>query len=498
MTWFPLGPDFVDTPRDSQVADRLSRRNETPRQTMVKQLAVDPLAAGTIYTVETPNPTGSGAWRTTDGGSSWVSLIDGLQDAGQPVQAPCIAVNPVDNNYIYLGTQNGAVFVSSNQGGSWGSPQIPGGGNPGYQPVTQIVVDPRTAGTPSTTVLYAATVVGLFISSDGGATWAATQLTGQITCLSAYMPASGTANFYAGVWDDGVYYTTDPATSWALVPGLPVYSNGNFDSALIDYCAANPSRVYVWFTTNSGSPTGSGVTLGLYTSGSAPAGFAPVNFAGTPPNPGYPGLYCWWFAVAPNSPGNGSTDILFFASTYVYRSTDGGQTWQQTAEYYHADQHSFGFLPPVAPSTIPQLLIGCDGGLVQSSRYADPAYDITVAPTDFDDGVNYDPTSGVLQNLNHTKLAVAVQRCHADASIPAIGYASAQDTGMEAGGGALGWRGLLDADGRGLASAPGSDGVKVWLNIGFPYSLDLYTDQGGPTPLYAPVLLNGAAGASIA
>jgi hypothetical protein len=485
MTWFPLGPDFVNIPRDSQLANRLSRRNELPRQTMVERLAVDPLAPATIYTIETPNQGGSGAWRTDDGGNSWVSIINGLQTADPTVDATCIAVNPVNNNYVYLGTQYGAVFASGTRGATWGPSQIPSG-TPGYQPVTQIVVDPRGAANPATTVLYAATLLGLFRSPDGGATWAPTQLTGIITSIAAYIPSVGTPHFYVGVWQDGVYHTTDPTGLWTHVAGLPTYSGGNFDSVLIDYCQANPSRVYVWFA------TAGGVTFGLYTSGSAPTGFAPVNIVGTPPNPGSPGIYCWAFAVAPNSPGNGAQDLLFFASTLLQRSTDGGQHWHQTAEFYHADQHAFGFLPPVPPSTIPSLLIGCDGGLVASTRYADPTYDITVPPADFDDRLNYDPASGVLRNLNHGKLAVAVQRYHADPSAPAIGYASAQDTGLAAGGGTLVWRGLVDADGRGLASALGSDGVKVWLDLGFPFAVILLTDQGGTVPLATQVLLTGA------
>ncbi len=131
MTWFPIGPDFVNTPRDLIVANRLSRRNEYPRQTMVKALAVDPLPSGThytVYTVETPNQGGSGAWRTDDSGNSWISIIDGLQNADPNVDATCIAVNPVNNNYVFLGTQNGAVFVSGTRGASWGPPTAPGGG----------------------------------------------------------------------------------------------------------------------------------------------------------------------------------------------------------------------------------------------------------------------------------------------------------------------------------------------------------------------------------
>jgi hypothetical protein len=48
--WFPIGPDFVFSPRDVNFK-RLSRRDDFGRQGLVNGIAVDPTDASTIGTV---------------------------------------------------------------------------------------------------------------------------------------------------------------------------------------------------------------------------------------------------------------------------------------------------------------------------------------------------------------------------------------------------------------------------------------------------------------
>jgi len=127
MTWFPIGPDFVYTPRDSVSPLHLSRRNQYARQTQIWAIAVDPSNSNVIYTVDQnsyvglPIPKGgSGAFRTDDGGNSWNSISDSLQQANFALNPTCLAVHPVNGNYIYMGTDSGAVYVSNNKGGLWG------------------------------------------------------------------------------------------------------------------------------------------------------------------------------------------------------------------------------------------------------------------------------------------------------------------------------------------------------------------------------------------
>jgi hypothetical protein len=76
MTWFPIGPDFVYTPRDTTTPARSSRRNQWARQGRVVSVAVDPNAPNNIYTADSVTypglPRGGTAvFATSDGGQSW-------------------------------------------------------------------------------------------------------------------------------------------------------------------------------------------------------------------------------------------------------------------------------------------------------------------------------------------------------------------------------------------------------------------------------------------
>jgi hypothetical protein len=170
--------------------------------------------------------------------------------------------------------------------------------------------------------------------------------------------------------------------------------------------------------------------------------------------------------VAPNSPGNGTNDVLLFGSLGVQRSVDGGQTWQNDGTWFHADQHAIAFSPEVPPAgTIPATYIGCDGGIARSTKFADPTVAITTAPPDNNEGETLTDTFA-WQNKDHGKQSSAVYQDASPAAIPALGYIGCQDTGVGAGDSALGWRGIADADGGALAAAPASSGVALWGVLG--------------------------------
>lgn len=474
MTWFPTGPDFIYTPRDPAMPLRISRRNQYARQCQVRAIAPDPNNSDIIYTVDRdtyvlPEPKGgSGAFRTEDGGKSWTSISDLLQRANFALNPTCIAIHPVHGDYIYMGTDAGAIYVSSNKGEAWGSPVSPSTG------VTQIVVDPRGATDPATTVIYAGTPSGVFVSTNGGASWGATPvLAGAVSSMAFHLPAAGSADCYVGIMGQGVYYSTDPATTaWTPVsgPGLPTAAT--FDHAWVDFCPANPSRAYAYFESFSAG------TVALCTSGSGSNAWKKINSATIPASSGV-------FAVAPNSPGDGHNDILYLGHLYLSRSIDAGKTWVVGGDAYHVDQRSVAFAPPNPPSgTIPLMLIGNDGGLIGSTGFADPGYDFAATPTDFSDETTY-TTSGVAQNLNQGKISAALHAYNADPGASAIGYIVCDDTGLAGHTSALGWRGLGNADGDQVACTPGSDGVKIWADLGFPFFTYLLTDRGEPGDITA-------------
>jgi len=474
MSWLPIGPNAVFAPRDGNFK-RLSRRNEWGRQGLVAGIAIDPTDPGTIYVAELPTSGGASAFRTQDNGDSWVSISDLLHQTNPNVTPSCFAVNPSNPATIYMGDYSGAVYSSPDQGNSWSAPSsVPGG-------VFKLIVDPRTAGTLATTVILAAGGSGVWRSADGGVHWT-NVLSGPINSLVAYMPTAGTDQYYAGMSRAGVFNTSNPAGAWTnlntLGIGLPAYAAGNFTNVLVDYCQLNPSRVYAWFANPN-------KTVGIYTTSSPATSWTQIA-AASPPSPSY-GFYSYLFAVAPNSPGDGLHDILFFGAIPLIRSTDAGQTWQTDGTGFHADQHAIAFFPANPPAgVIPSIYMGCDGGIATSDQFCDPSYPFATAATDFDELDNY-TDSGVYQTLNHGKQSSAIYQYNSYPSIAALGYIGCQDTGVGAGAGALGWRGIADADAGSIANAPGSNGVAVWGILGEyntppEFRIIVFTDQGDYSP----------------
>ena len=168
MSWRPIGPRFVFSPRDTDFL-RVSRRNEIGEQGLVARIAIEPGNAQTIYSVVRPDSGGAGLFRSSNAGTpqeDWISIVDQLQQANPQIDPSCVAVNPATPSTIWMGTwDNQSVYTSLDRGDSWAMPVSIGG------KVRKLLIDPRTAGNPAATVIFAATDQGVFRSADSGVTW---------------------------------------------------------------------------------------------------------------------------------------------------------------------------------------------------------------------------------------------------------------------------------------------------------------------------------------
>jgi hypothetical protein len=497
MSWLPNGPKFVFAPRDASF-HRLSRRNEGGEQGLVARIAIEPGDPTTMYAVVRPTSGNVGLFRSSGAGTStedWGSIVDGLQQGNPQIDPSCVAVDPVTPSTIYMASYyDASVYVSTTRGDSW-APGVYLGAR-----IRKLVIDPRTAGSPTATVLYAATDQGVFRSADSGGSWT-NVLGGDVWSFSASMPVGGPDAYYAGVLRSGLFSTADPTGMWTNLNtagiGLPAYNAAapggeNFNVVYADLCPLNPSRLYVLLLSGTGANFSA-----LYTSGNPSASWSQVAVGAVHPDTGYGfygffGVYDFAFAVAPNSPGDGLADILFFGSLGFWRSSDAGRTWTQPPEILHADHHEIAFYPSAPPAgTIPSVYFGCDGGLAASDRFCDPAVDISVPPADSDELNAYTDT-GEVQNYDHGISSLATYAYASHASMPALQYTACQDTGVAGGVKTGGWRSLADADATQIAIAPGTDGVKVWFDLGqfggwANYHVLMTTDQGGYAPGLATV-----------
>jgi photosystem II stability/assembly factor-like uncharacterized protein len=151
--------------------------------------------------------------------------------AGGDVRA--LASDPGHPEVLYLGTTDGAIFTSHDAGADWEPLGVIGGNQNAV--VTAILVDP-----PNSARLYASTWTreargeggGVFLSSDGGATWRESGLMGH--AVRALAQAASDPEMLVAGGLDGVFLSRDSGESWQRITPAGDAELRNFDSLAID------------------------------------------------------------------------------------------------------------------------------------------------------------------------------------------------------------------------------------------------------------------------
>ena len=121
----------------------------------IQTVAVSPQNGNIIFV-----GTGSGLFRSLDGGKSWQPLHDGLRD--ENIRA--LALSPATPNMIYAGTSKG-IFLSEDGGDHW-TDWFEESSGLSSMDIQDLVIHPDKP-----ELLFAATSGGLFVSKDEGDTW---------------------------------------------------------------------------------------------------------------------------------------------------------------------------------------------------------------------------------------------------------------------------------------------------------------------------------------
>lgn len=321
-------------------------------------IAFDPNNVNTYY-IGTP---AGGIWRSTNAGTTWTSLSDGIPVIG----VSGIVVNPANSNQIYILTGDGdgghtgsmGVLVSNNGGSTWQR--------------TGLVFDPtlfirgyKLMMHPSnSSILFAITGNGIYRTSDAGVTWINVSSGYYYDC--EFKP--GDPNIMYASRSTSLYRSTNNGVSWTQITAGLTGGISSSSRVAVGVSAANANYVYLLcggsggykgvyrstdsglnFTLRSNSPN----ILGYETDGSDAASQAgyDLNIGVDPVN----------------------AEIIYSSGIIVWKSTNGGTSWSCKTNWYepvpvgftynHADQHAFEF----QGSTI---FTGSDGGVYKSTNGA--------------------------------------------------------------------------------------------------------------------------------
>lgn len=335
------------------------------------------------------NPTDTNVvWMGSAAGGLWKSETGGLGDnawqavpIGYPVLGvSSIAINPQNPNEMLIGTgeqynytaANGGIYIRTLRG-SYGMgifKSVDGGQT--WQPsldwsyqqntgIWDIVFDPQTP-----TNIYAATTQGVYKTTDSGNTWQ--QVLNKAMVMDLEIDRLNPNRVYAAVGavdapEHGIYRTTNGGANWAgLSVGLP--TNGTYNGRIsITSYYNNPQILMAGIGDDF-------ATIGLYRSTNG--GDTWQQMSGSAPDVlDYQG----WYAKCLHLKNNDSSKVLF-GGVELFKSTQGGSNLVQKSPSYegnitfltfHSDIHGI-VANPLAPN---KVYIITDGGLYRSNDFGE-------------------------------------------------------------------------------------------------------------------------------
>jgi len=316
-----------------------------------------------------------GVWRTRDGGQSWTPITDFM-----PTTAiGAVALDPSDENIIYAGTGEAnyanhsryglGLYKSTDGGDTWQhlAENVFAG-----RTFSKIVIDHQ-----NTQILYAAIAraggfpalaaakghpgatgpVGVFRSTDGGATW--THLTNGIPGVEASDLAIDPVDpriIYAAIGNifghagNGIYKSTNGGDSWTkLAGGLPTTDVGRIALAI---APSDRTRLYTLIAQEADASGGSAQTRGAWRSDNSGA-----TWTGLSALPNIQSTYGWYLCVLAVHPAN--RDLALFGGLTLRRTSNGGASFSNVTPP-HVDLHALGW------DAAGRLLAGEDGGVHRS------------------------------------------------------------------------------------------------------------------------------------
>jgi photosystem II stability/assembly factor-like uncharacterized protein len=187
----------------------------------VSSLNIDPQQPAILYAAAANAPPQGGftnkIYKSIDGGASWNESVSGLPDCC----VGTLAIDPLNTGTLYAFISNSGLFKSTNAGASWSMIYVP----PSDRAFSDIAIDPKTPGT-----LYAVAPgpddvqTAVYKSVDGGTSWSDADVGLAIPSGRLTIDPASPATIYI-VAGPLLYKTTNGAASWhEMNSGLPIQS----------------------------------------------------------------------------------------------------------------------------------------------------------------------------------------------------------------------------------------------------------------------------------
>ncbi|MBT8234796.1 MAG: thrombospondin type 3 repeat-containing protein [Bacteroidia bacterium] len=311
-----------------------------PGQGRINAIAVDPNNENIWYAGA---PAG-GIWKSTDAGSNWTNLFDDFLQIG----VSGIAIDPNDSNTIYIATGDDdaadsysiGVFKSTDGGASWAATGLNPSNTTVATTMNEITIDPTNSD-----IIWVGTSDGLYKTVDAGITWEVKS----ILPITDFKLKPGDPNTVYAVTNSAFYRSTDGENFTINVDILPTSSGRR----VLGVTPANPEAVYI--LTAGGPPNFA--YQGFFKSTDSG-----LTFTESPNNTNIMESSQAWFDLALEISPTDENEV-YMGCLNIWKSIDGGDSFTQVNQwninnpaYTHADIHTLKFFNNT-------LFCGSDGGL---------------------------------------------------------------------------------------------------------------------------------------
>lgn len=324
----------------------------------VLALAVNPSNPDIIYA----GTNGGGIWKTTSGGSSWNALDDDLPN----LRVSAISLRVSNPDEILIGTDgentagvtvsSSAVLKSTDGGATWNATNF----SAAY---TGSVSFYKIIHTGFTGIVLAATSRGIFRSSDNGENWTQISLS-SITSNTAVTDLVQNPNdlnkFICAISGFGILYSNDYGNTWTA-SSMPS-SLSSIGRISLDYGSASGYENEAFAMLEDSSD---GSTLGIIKSTDYGQTWSVTNTSAN-----VLGSQGWSCNTILTDRGNHNK--VYAGGLDIWRTTNGGNNFYKkshwtynpsNSKYVHADQRTL----VRHPTNTNTFFIGCDGGVFKTT-----------------------------------------------------------------------------------------------------------------------------------